>query len=80
VGDGPVDCASEEPGAAFADVSCRRSSSSRTLDSVQGSARLAEASLVEEAAAAIDATDNAVAIGGAGLAAEAIELSSADAA
>ncbi len=47
---------------------------SRTLDSVQGNARLAEASLAEEAAAALDATDKDVAIGGAGLAAAAIEL------
>jgi hypothetical protein len=30
---------------------------SRTLDSVQGNARLAEASVAEEAAAALDATD-----------------------
>ncbi len=47
---------------------------SRTLDSIQGNARLAEASVAEEAAAALDATDNDVAIGGAGLAAAAIEL------
>jgi dihydrofolate reductase len=51
---------------------------SRTLDSVQGNARLAEASLAEEAAAALDATDNDVAIGGAGLAAQAIELGLVD--
>jgi hypothetical protein len=42
---------------------------SRTLDSVQGNARLAEASVAEEAAAALDATDKDVSIGGAGLAA-----------
>jgi dihydrofolate reductase len=47
---------------------------SRTLDSVQGNARLAEASVAEEAAAALDATDKDVSIGGAGLAAAAIEL------
>jgi len=47
---------------------------SRTLDSIQGNARLAEASVAEEAAAALDATDKDVAIGGAGLAAAAIEL------
>ena len=41
---------------------------SRTLDSVEGNARLAEASLAEEVAAALDATDKDVAIGGAGLA------------
>src|SRR3954469_13271003 len=41
---------------------------SRTLDSVQGNARLAEAPLAEEAAAALDATDKDVEVGGAGLA------------
>jgi dihydrofolate reductase len=51
---------------------------SRTLDSVQGNARLAEASLAEEAAAALDATDKDVSIGGAGLAAAAIELGLVD--
>ncbi|MGB7796837.1 MAG: dihydrofolate reductase, partial [Pseudonocardiaceae bacterium] len=44
------------------------------LDSVQGNARLAEASVAEEVAAALDATDKDVSIGGAGLAAAAIEL------
>ncbi|SEE87835.1 Dihydrofolate reductase [Rhodococcus jostii] len=57
---------------------CRRSSSARTLDSVQGNARLAEASVAEEAAAALDATDKDVSIGGAGLAAAAIELGLVD--
>jgi dihydrofolate reductase len=51
---------------------------SRTLDSVQGNARLAESSLAEEVAAALAATDKDVAIGGAGLAAEAIELGLVD--
>jgi dihydrofolate reductase len=51
---------------------------SRTLDSVQGNARLAEASLAEEAAAAIDATDKDVGIGGAGLAAAGVELGLVD--
>src|ERR687897_988972 len=51
---------------------------SRTLDSVQGNARLAEAPLAEEAAAALDATDKDVSIGGAGLAAAAIELGLVD--
>src|ERR671919_459171 len=51
---------------------------SRTLDSVQGNARLAQASVAEEAAAAVDATDKNVAIGGAGLAATAIELGLVD--
>ena len=62
--------------AAFADVWCAipKVVFSHTLDSVQGSARLAEASLAEEVAAALDATDQDVAVGGAGLAAQAIEL------
>jgi dihydrofolate reductase len=66
--------------AAFADAWCAipRIVFSRTLDSVQGNARLAEASLAEEAAAALDATDKDVGIGGAGLAAEAIELGLVD--
>jgi dihydrofolate reductase len=51
---------------------------SRTLDRVQGNARLAEASVAEEAAAALDATDKDVSIGGAGLAAAAIELGLVD--
>ena len=64
-----------EPGAAFADVWCAlpKVVFSRTLDSVQGNARLAEASVAEEAAAALDATDKNVSIGGAGLAAAAVE-------
>ncbi len=66
----------DELGAAFADVWCAipKVVFSRTLDSVQGNARLAEASLAEEAAAALDATDKDVQVGGAGLAAQAIEL------
>jgi dihydrofolate reductase len=69
-----------EPGAAFADVwrAIPKVVFSRTLDSVEGNARLAEASLAEEAAAALDATDKDVAIGGAGLAAAAIELGLVD--
>jgi dihydrofolate reductase len=51
---------------------------SRTLDSVQGNARLAEAPLAEEVAAALDATDNDVEIGGAGLASAAFELGLVD--
>src|SRR5215213_3661763 len=60
--------------AAFADVWCAipKVVFSRTLDSVQGNARLAEA------AAALDATDKDVSIGGAGLAAQAIELGLVD--
>ncbi len=65
--------------AAFADAWCAipKIVFSRTLDSVQGNARLAEASLAEEAAAAL-ATDRDVGIGGAGLAAAAIELGLVD--
>jgi dihydrofolate reductase len=61
--------------ATFADVWCAlpKVVFSRTLDSVRGNARLAEASLAEEVAAALDATDKDVSIGGAGLAAAAIE-------
>ena len=66
----------DELDAAFADVwgAIPKVVFSRTLDRVQGNARLAEASLAEEAAAALDATDKVVGIGGAGLAAAAIEL------
>ena len=66
--------------AAFADVwsAIPKVVFSRTLDSVQGNARLAEASLAEEAAAALDAADKDVGIGGAGLAAQAIELGLVD--
>ena len=69
-----------ELGAAFADVWCAipKVVFSRTLDKVQGNARLAEASVAEEAAAALDATDKDVSIGGAGLAAAAIELGLVD--
>ena len=69
-----------EARAAFADVWCAlpKVVFSRTLDSVQGNARLAEGSVAEEVAAALDATDRDVAIGGAGLAAEAFELGLVD--
>jgi dihydrofolate reductase len=69
-----------ELGAAFADVWCAipKTVFSRTLDSVQGNARLAEAPLAEEVAAALEATDKDVEIGGAGLAAAAIELGLVD--
>ena len=69
-----------ELGAEFADIWCAlpKVVFSRTLDSVQGNARLAEASVAEEAAAALDATDKDVSIGGAGLAAAAIELGLVD--
>ena len=70
----------DQPGAAFADVWCgiTKVVFSHTLDSVEGNARLAEASLPQEAAAALDATDKDVAIGGAGLAGQAVELGLVD--
>ena len=70
----------DELGAAFADVWCAlpKVVFSRTLDSVQGNARLAEGSVAEEVAAALEATDKDVQIGGAGLAAAAIELGLVD--
>jgi dihydrofolate reductase len=69
-----------ELGAAFADVWCAipKVVFSRTLDGVQGNARLAEASVADEAAAALDSTDKDVSIGGAALAAAAIELGLVD--
>jgi dihydrofolate reductase len=69
-----------EARSAFADVWCAipKIVFSRTLDSLQGNARLAEASLAEEIAVARDATDKDVSIGGAGLAAAAIELGLVD--
>ena len=69
-----------ELAAVFADVWCAipKVVFSRTLDSVQGNARLAEASVAEEVAAALGATDKHVSIGGAGLAAAAIELGLVD--
>ena len=69
-----------EAEAAFADGWCAipKVVFSRTLDSVQGNARLAQASVAEEAAAALEATDKDVGIGGAGLAAAAIELGLVD--
>ena len=73
-------CATTSSRAAFADVWCAipKVVFSRTLDSVQGNARLAQASLAEEIAAALDATDKDVQVGGAGLAAQAIELGLVD--
>jgi dihydrofolate reductase len=66
----------DELRAAFPDVWCAipKVVFSRTLDSVQGNARLAKASVADEVAAALGATDKGVAIGGAGLAAAPIEL------
>jgi dihydrofolate reductase len=66
--------------AAFADVWCAlpKVVFSRTLDTVRGNARLAEASVGEEVAAALAATDKDVEIGGAGLAGAAINLGLVD--
>ncbi len=66
--------------AAFADVwsALPKVVFSRTLDGVEGNARLARGSLAEEVAAAVDATDQDVGIGGAGLAAAAVELGLVD--
>jgi dihydrofolate reductase len=70
----------DEFGAVFADLWCAipKVVFSRTLHSVQGNARLAEASVAREAAAALDATGKDVSIGGAGLAAAAIGLGLVD--
>jgi dihydrofolate reductase len=51
---------------------------SRTLESVEGNARLAEGSVAEEVAAALAATEKDVEIGGAGLAGQAVELGLVD--
>ncbi|WP_375481159.1 dihydrofolate reductase family protein [uncultured Jatrophihabitans sp.] len=51
---------------------------SRTLDSVQGNARLARAPVAEEIAAVLDSSDRDVEIGGAGLAAVAVEAGLVD--
>jgi len=69
-----------ELSSAFADVWCAlpKVVFSRTLDSVQGNARVAEGSVAEEAAGPLAATDKDVSIGGAGLAAAAIELGLVD--
>jgi dihydrofolate reductase len=69
-----------ELGAEFADIWCAlpKVVFSRTLGHVQGNARLAEGSVAEEAAAALGATDRDVSIGGARLAAAAIELGLVD--
>ncbi|MEI6622891.1 MAG: dihydrofolate reductase family protein [Actinomycetes bacterium] len=66
--------------AAYADLWCALPDVvfSGTLDRVEGNARLAQTSLAEEVAAAIEATDKEVAIGGAGLATEAIEIGLVD--
>lgn len=69
-----------EFGAAFADVwgALPKVVFSRTLAAVEGNARLAEASVAEEVAAALATTEKDVSIGGAGLAGQAIELGLVD--
>jgi dihydrofolate reductase len=66
--------------AEFADVWCAipKVVFTRTLDSVQGNARLAAAPLAEEIATALDATGKDVEIGGADLAGQAFELGLVD--
>jgi dihydrofolate reductase len=70
----------DEAGAAFADIWCAlpKIVFSRTLRTVEGNARLAEGPVVEEIAAAQHATDKDIGIGGAGLAAVAIEAGLVD--
>jgi dihydrofolate reductase len=70
----------DELGAAFADAWCAlpKVVFSRTLASVEGNARLAKAPVADEITAALDSTDKDVEIGGAGLAAQAIELGLVD--
>jgi len=71
---------SSELMAAFADVwsALPKVVFSRTLDRVEGNARLAEGSVADEVAQALAATDKGVEIGGAGLAGQAIELGLVD--
>ena len=70
----------DELHATFADAWCAlpKIVFSRTLDRVEGNARLARAPLAEEVAAALASTDRDVAIGGPGLAAQAIEAGLVD--
>jgi dihydrofolate reductase len=70
----------KELDAAFADVWCAlpKVVFSRTLDRVDGNARLATGSVAEEVAAVLAGTDRDVEIGGAGLAGSAIELGLVD--
>lgn len=69
-----------EPEAAFADVwsALPKIVFSRTLDRVEGNARLATAPFPEEAAAVLEATAGDVAVGGATLAGQAVELDLVD--
>jgi dihydrofolate reductase len=70
----------DEDSSAFADTWCAlpKVVFSRTLDSVQGNARLARGPVPEEVAAALAATDKDVSIGGAGVAAAAVEAGLVD--
>jgi dihydrofolate reductase len=70
----------DESSSEFADLWCAlpKVVFTRTLHEVQGNARLARGSLAEEVAAVQGATDLNVAIGGAGLAATAVELGLVD--
>ncbi len=70
----------DEDQAAFADAwtALPKVVFSRTLDGVQGNARLAQASVAEEVEAMLSDSDKDVAIGGATLAAEAIGLGLVD--
>lgn len=70
----------DELGAAFAEAwrAIPKVVFSRTIDSVQGNARLVEASVSEEVTAALGPTDRDVEIGGAGLAGQALELGLVD--
>ncbi|WP_457252912.1 dihydrofolate reductase family protein [Pedococcus sp. P5_B7] len=69
-----------EDGAAFADVWCAlpKVVFSRTLDAVQGNARVARGTVLEEVARAVGETDRDVSIGGADLAGQAFELGLVD--
>ena len=71
---------SDEAMTAFADVwsAIPKVVFSRTLESVEGNARLAEGTLAEEVAAARAATEKDIEIGGAGLAGQAVELGLVD--
>ncbi len=69
-----------EPGAVFAEIwgAIPKVVFSRTLQRVEGNARLAEGSVAEEVAAALEASEKDVSIGGPGLAGAAIELGLVD--
>jgi dihydrofolate reductase len=70
----------DEATTAFADVwtAIPKVVFSRTLDSVEGNARLADGTVAEEVAAALAATEKDIEIGGAGLAGQAVELGLVD--